>query len=266
MISSADNDKVKNVIKLKQKKRFRDETSLFVSEGETSVAEIPTELIKSIFVSEDYKGVIPQTKAEVLKVAPKVFEKISDTVTPQGILAVVKKKDCKPDEIFASGSNAPVLFLERLQDPGNLGTIVRMAEAAGVAGIIMSSDTADIYNPKTVRATMGSLYRVPFSYCDDMLSEIENAKGAGFAVYAATLSGAKDLYDCDYTKKSAFIIGNESAGVSAEATALADENIKIPMEGRVESLNAAMAATIICFEAKRQRGRFCVINETGGRF
>ena len=254
MISSADNAKIKDVIKLKTKKRFRDEASLFVSEGEVLVSEIPPELIKEIYISEDYQGKIPDTEAEVIRVAPGVFGKISDTVTPQGILALVKKKTCTPEEILATETNAPVIFLERLQDPGNLGTIVRMAEAAGVAGIIMSSDTADIYNPKTVRSTMGSLYRMPFSYCSDLSYEIKNAKEAGIVVYASTPADAKDFYECDYTKKSAFIIGNESAGVSEDIMALADERIKIPMEGRVESLNAAMAATIVCFEAKRQRG------------
>ena len=244
MISSTDNAKIKDIIKLKTKKRFRDEAGLFISEGETSVMEIPVELIDEIFVSEDYKGSLPSSK---------VFEKISDTATPQGILATVKKKETGTEEILTAENNRPVLFLERLQDPGNLGTIVRMAEAAGVAGIIMSADTADIYNPKTVRATMGSLYRVPFSYCGDFIEELEKAKKAGIKVYATTPSDAKDLYECDYTKKSAFIIGNESAGVSDKAAEIADERVKIPMEGKVESLNAAVAAALISFEVRRQR-------------
>lgn len=253
MISSTDNAKIKDIIKLKTKKRFRDETGLFISEGETSVMEIPEELIDEIFVSEDYGGRVPEVSGEPVVVSTRVFEKISDTVTPQGILATVKKKETGTEEILATENKRPVLFLERLQDPGNLGTIVRMAEAAGVAGIIMSSDTADICNPKTVRATMGSLYRVPFSYCEDILVEIEKAKKAGIKVYATTPADAKDLYECDYTKKSAFIIGNESAGVSEAAAELAGERVKIPMEGKVESLNAAIAATLICFEARRQR-------------
>lgn len=253
MISSTDNAKIKDIIKLKTKKRFRDEAGLFISEGETSVMEIPVELIDEIFVSEDYKGSLPDITGEPMQVSSKVFEKISDTVTPQGILATVKKKETGTEEILTAENNRPVLFLERLQDPGNLGTIVRMAEAAGVAGIIMSADTADIYNPKTVRATMGSLYRVPFSYCGDFIEELEKAKKAGIKVYATTPSDAKDLYECDYTKKSAFIIGNESAGVSDKAAEIADERVKIPMEGKVESLNAAVAAALISFEARRQR-------------
>lgn len=253
MISSTDNAKIKDIIKLKAKKRFRDEAGLFISEGETSVMEIPPELIDEIFVSDGYAGNIPDIPGKPVEVSPKVFEKMSDTVSPQGILATVKKKEIGTEEILNTENNRPVLFLERLQDPGNLGTIVRMAEAAGVAGIIMSSDTADIYNPKTVRATMGSLYRVPFSYCADIIEELEKAKKAGIKVYATTPYDAKDLYKCDYTKKSAFIIGNESAGVSDAVVAVADERVKIPMEGKVESLNAAIAATLICFEARRQR-------------
>ena len=253
MISSTDNAKIKDIIKLKTKKRFRDEEGLFISEGETSVMEIPPELIDEIFVSDGYAGNIPDIPGKPVEVSSKVFEKMSDTVSPQGILATVKKKETGTEEILNTENNRPVLFLERLQDPGNLGTIVRMAEAAGVAGIIMSSDTADIYNPKTVRATMGSLYRVPFSYCADIIEEMEKAKKAGIKVYATTPSNAKDLYACDYTKKSAFIIGNESAGVSDAVAAVADERVKIPMDGKVESLNAAMAATIVCFEVKRQR-------------
>ena len=254
MITSTDNGKIKDIVRLRTKKRFRDEEGLFIAEGETSVCEAPAELIREIYISEGYSGKIPEAQCEVTEVAGRVFEKISDTVTPQGILAVLKKNVTDTEGILGEDNNLPVLFLENLQDPGNLGTIVRMAEAAGVAGIIMSSGTVDIYNPKTVRSTMGSVYRVPFTYCDDFLKAIDNAKKKGIRVYATSPVDSKSFYECDYTKKSAFIIGNESAGISDEVISAADERIMIPMDGKVESLNAAIAATVICFEAKRCRG------------
>ena len=146
-----------------------------------------------------------------------------------------------------------MMILDNLQDPGNLGTIFRTAEAAGVTGIIMSRDCVDIYNPKTIRSTMGALYRMPFLYVDDLKETIHTLKEQNIKSYAAHLDG-KNTYDKeDYRQGTAFLIGNEGNGLREEIAQCADTWIRIPMCGQVESLNAAVAATVLMFEVSRQR-------------
>lgn len=177
---------------------------------------------------------------------------MSDTSTPQGILCVMKRKQYTPDDLLQA-ANPLLMLLEDIQDPGNLGTILRTGEGAGIDGVIMSRDTADIYNPKTIRSTMGSIYRVPFLYVSSLSDMIAELKQKKITVYAAHLKG-KQWYDqADYSGGSAFLIGNEGNGLKEETAALADSYIKIPMGGKVESLNAAMASGILMYEASRQR-------------
>ena len=144
------------------------------------------------------------------------------------------------------------VILEDIQDPGNLGTILRTGEGAGVSAVIMSRGCVDIYNPKTIRSTMGSIYRVPFMYTDDLPGTIDRIKAAGVSVYAAHLKGEKYYDEISYDK-AAFLIGNEGNGLKEETANLADTYIKIPMEGRVESLNAAIATSVLMYEHSRQR-------------
>ncbi len=188
-------------------------------------------------------------KAEV--VSDSVFQYLSDTKNPQGILAVVKQLHYKLDDLF--GETPLIIVLENVQDPGNLGTILRTAEAAGVTGILMSEGCADIYNPKVTRSTMGSIFRVPFVYTSDLAGALKELKSRGVKLYAAHLQGSEDLYTQSYTNPSAFLVGNESRGLTAETAALADKAVRISMSGEVESLNAAIASAVMMFEAKRQR-------------
>ena len=146
-----------------------------------------------------------------------------------------------------------MLVLENLQDPGNLGTMMRTAEGAGVTGVLLSRGCVDIYNPKTIRSTMGSIYRVPFLYTDDLLADMDKLHEKGIRTYAAHLKG-KGYYDEEsYQGPTAFLIGNEGNGLSDELSDKAKQYIKIPMEGQLESLNAAVAAAILMYEASRQR-------------
>ena len=153
--------------------------------------------------------------------------------------------------VFHNSAHAAARF--GLQDPGNMGTIVRTAEGAGVTGVIMSRDCVDIYNPKTIRSTMGSIYRMPFYYAEDILKAIRKIKDAGIKVYAAHLDGEKSYDEEDYAFSCAFLIGNEGNGLREETSKMADHYIIIPMSGEVESLNAAIAASVLMFEVKRQR-------------
>ena len=156
-------------------------------------------------------------------------------------------------EQVVGGEKPLVLVLENIQDPGNLGTILRTGEGAGVTGIVMSADTVDIYNPKTIRSTMGSVYRMPFCYAEDMDQVMRNLKQKGISVYAAHLKGSADYDAVDYRGSCGFLIGNEGSGLSERLAAQADGYIRIPMCGEVESLNAAVASAVLMYEAFRQR-------------
>ena len=179
-----------------------------------------------------------------------VFRRMSDTGSPQGILALAIQKKRRLEELLG---DRPVLVLERLQDPGNLGTILRTGEAAGVGGILADPETVDVYNPKVVRATMGAIYRIPYLVAENLQDAIKTLKKRGFRVFAAHLAGTRDYDQEDYRLPSAFLIGNEGRGLTEETASLADTYIRIPMEGQVESLNAAVAASILLYEAYRQR-------------
>lgn len=254
VITSTSNEQIKNLIQLKEKAKVRKATKTFTVEGIKMFTEIPNEDLVSVYVSETFEkenaAVLDDVKYQA--VSDSVFKKISDTVTPQGVMAVVKQKSYTAEEIIENRnkSKSCIVVLDRLQDPGNLGTILRTGEAAGITGIIMSSDCADIYNPKVIRSTMGSIFRVPFAIVDDLPSTVEVLKDSGVVTYAAHLKG--ELYNTGtITNDCALLIGNEARGLSDEVSEKADKLIKIPMAGKVESLNAAIATAILMYEAAR---------------
>ena len=260
MITSTSNVQVKNIIQLQKKARARRQQGMFVTEGIRMFREAPEELISRIYVSESFLGdpqhrkLLEGRKYEVL--SDSVFSRASDTQSPQGILCLVNMPDYDPGRLLGDAvSDGVWLVLENVQDPGNLGTMFRTGEGAGISGIIMDRNTVDIYNPKTIRSTMGSVFRVPFSIVDSLADAVNLLKERQIRVYAAHLEGSVCYDEPDYTAGTAFLIGNEGNGLTKEAAALADTNIRIPMEGRLESLNAAMAAGILMYEASRQRRR-----------
>ena len=247
VITSTSNEQIKKLIQLKEKSKVRKTTGTFTVEGKKMFVEIPAEDLVSVYVSETFlkeNGELVKDKKYQI-VSDQVFKKISDTVTPQGIVAVVKQKSYSIDYIIEKRNKEKscIVVLDRLQDPGNMGTIVRTGEAAGISGIIMSKDSADIYNPKVIRSTMGSIFRVPFSIVDDLAAAVDTLKDNGITTYAAHLKG--ELYNSgSLTNDCALLIGGE---ISAKA----DKLIKIPMHGKVESLNAAVATAILMYEAAR---------------
>lgn len=260
MITSHTNKGIKEVIQLEQKAKVRKEKALFVAEGMKMFLEAPVDEIQKVYVSASFMEQIPAACKAKLEsklfyyeiVSDEVFKKMSDTKTPQGILCVMCQKTYGLDTMLMT-DNPLLLIIEDIQDPGNLGTIFRAGEGAGVTGIIMSGGTVDIYNPKTIRSTMGSVYRMPFLYTNNTHKIIEELKKRNVTIYAAHLQGSKIYDTCDYKKGSAFLIGNESKGLRNETADKADVRIKIPMLGEVESLNAAVAASILFYEAARQR-------------
>lgn len=256
MITSTSNAQIKELIRLQKKSRARDEAGVFIVEGPRMASEIPSERIVKLYMSESFAKKTPparvegRIKEEVL--SDTVFAHVSDTKTPQGVLAVVKRQEYTMEDILA-GRTPHILVLDNLQDPGNLGTIFRTAEAAGVTGILLSRDCVDIYNPKVIRSTMGAVFRLPFLYTDDLPGAVDELKKAGIQVYAAHLEGKNAYDEEDYHTGCAFLIGNEGNGLRDEVTARADRLIRIPMMGEAESLNAAVAAAVLTFEVSRQR-------------
>ena len=262
MITSCSNKSVKEVIQLNQKAKARNNQGLFVVEGAKMFAEAPEERIYKVYVAQRAETDLRNAYGEKLDklsvdiVADDVFDKMSDTKTPQGILCLVRQFHYGLEELLSASKNKKrtlFILLEDLQDPGNLGTIFRTGEGCGVDGIIMSSRTVDVYNPKVIRSTMGSVSRVPFLYTDDLCGMIHTLKEHDISVYAAHLGGTKYYDEYDYRGGTAFLIGNEGNGLRQETTECADQLLRIPMEGEVESLNAAVASSVLLYEAYRQR-------------
>lgn len=258
MITSTANGQVKELVRLKNKSRAREEAGVFLVEGPRMAREIPEEWIEGLYLSESYQkkgGWTPKKGIRTEILSDTVFAYVSDTKTPQGILAVVKRVSYGMEEVcrVVGGRKPLLLVLDNLQDPGNLGTIFRTAEAAGVTGIVLGNDCVDIYNPKVIRSTMGAVFRVPFLYTEDIVGTLEELRLRGVRLFAAHLKGENDYDRESYQGGSAFLIGNEGNGLRDEVTACADCLVKIPMEGKAESLNAAVAASLLVFEAARQR-------------
>lgn len=248
------NKRIKELNNLRDKSKSRREAGQFIVEGLKMYVEAPEADIVETYVTKEFetahKDILEGKSYEVIDSS--LMSRLSDTKTPQGVLCVLKQRECNLDQVMNEGKLFVVL--EDIQDPGNLGTIVRTGEGAGVSAVIMSRGCVDIYNPKTIRSTMGSIYRVPFMYTDNLPQTIEAMKAAGISVYAAHLKGQKYYDEISYGK-SAFLIGNEGNGLKEETADLADTYIKIPMEGKVESLNAAIATSILMYEHLRQSRR-----------
>lgn len=260
MITSTSNAKIKRIVQLRKKKKARDAEGVFLVEGIRMFREIPEKLLQEIYISEsceEKEGKEIRRRASACGIRPElvsdgVFAYLSDTQTPQGILCVVGQLSYSLEEV-ADASCPHMLVLDRLQDPGNVGTILRTAEGAGVTGILLDGECADIYNPKTIRSTMGSIFRMPFYYIQDLEEGIRYLKKRGICTYAAHLEGKRAYDEEDYRRPCAFLIGNEGNGLRPEIADLADTYIRIPMAGEVESLNAAIASAVLMFEAGRQR-------------
>ncbi len=265
IITSLNNPQIKNLVLLQKKSKARKEQGLFVAEGIKMVSEArETGLLEKVYVSESFyreKDGAPDLLSELdfEIVADNVFSKATDTINPQGIMGTVRAPSHSPDKMLDM-KDAFLLLLENIRDPGNLGTIIRTAEGAGVSGIIMNGSCADVLQPKVVRSTMGSIYRVPFYEAEDFAGFLARLKEKGFKLYAAHLSGVSYDREGNFLGKCGLLIGNEAQGLSKETASMADKLIRIPMEGKVESLNAAVAAAILMYEAARQKRNATIVN------
>lgn len=258
VITSKDNDVIKNIRKLKDKK-YREAENKYIIEGIKLIEEAIEENAKldTVVVCEDcvqnhtieQKILYEIAKYNCIYVSEKVFNAVTEVNNPQGILAVVKK-DKREEEI--KYDEDMIVVLDGIQDPGNLGTILRTVDSVGLHQIIVSEQTADAYNPKVVRSTMGAIYRVNIIVSHNLVETLKEIKKHKYKILATSLQTEKSIYDIQYQKK-VLVIGNEANGVSKEILEMADEKVKIPMLGKTESLNASVATSVILYEYVRQK-------------
>ena len=292
IISSKDNEIVKEIRKLKEKKYRKDK---FIVEGIKMLEEAINEnasieliaIREGIDLNSTISNVLPKNNAEsrvksknvleaiskikTITVTEKVFDTLTDVVSPQGVLAVINKKDGIIKQV-TENSNASeigdkiketenskidttedyILALDGIQDPGNLGTIIRTADSANLKQIIVSKNTVDAYSPKVIRSTMGAIYRVHIIEVENLEVILKDLQKGGFKVVVTSLDTKNSIYDISYNK-SIVVIGNEANGVSKEVQELANEKVKIPMLGKTESLNAAVATGIMIYEYVRRK-------------
>ena len=254
---SKDNNLIKHIIKLKEKK-YRNEYNEFIIEGAKIIREAIEEnaIVKNILISEDALNselVEKQLKEklqeeEYISVPDKIFKMLSDVENPQGVLAVVEKNN-KSKKI--DYSQDIILILDNVQDPGNLGTIIRTADSVGLKEIIVSKGTADAYNPKVIRSTMGAIFRLNIIESDNIIDTVRQIKQNNFKIVTTSLQTDKSIYDIKL-KNVAIVVGNEANGVSKEIQELSDIKAIIPMKGKTESLNVSVATGVLLYEYVRQ--------------
>lgn len=257
MITSSSSAKLKMIRQLNTKAKARREAGCFVLEGRKLFEETPSSLRRGVFMSESFARENPEIAVEegheTEIVADRLFASVCDTKTPQGILTIAAFPQWSLENL-TEGSAAPlIMVLENVQDPGNVGTIIRTGEGAGVTGILLGDGCADLYSPKVIRATMGSVFRVPTVRTKDLCGAVQHLRKRGVRSFAAHLRGKNEYTGENYRSGTAFLIGSEGNGLSDGLAEEADCLIRIPMEGRVESLNASIAASLLMYEARRQR-------------
>lgn len=250
-------------------KKYRDREGLYIAEGPNLVKELlGSGRLRYVVLEEGFsertadfeKGFFEKASAgedgrtdgpEIVEMPEKLFRDVADTVFSQGILGIVERDEPAEDDFFEHVGNGNVVVLDRLQDPGNVGTIIRTADAACYRGVIAMKGCVDIFSPKVVRAAAGSVFRVPVLFADTPSEAARLLKSHGKKILATSLDTDIRYYDVDMKKDTALIIGNEGNGICPEFFELADTLVTIPMGGVIESLNASVAAGILMYEAMR---------------
>ena len=278
MIKSTANGQIRTLRLLAKDAKTRRALGVYAAEGKKLFAEAAPEDIAAVYVSETFAREYSACLAEknlyesdgedtaawmrgaendaprryYTVVSDALFSQAADTKNTQGILTVIRKKQTDPAAVL-SGKDPLFIVCEHLQDPGNAGTILRSAEAAGAQAAFFTEDSVDVTNPKVVRSAMGSLFRLPVFYLENAERIIRLLSGYGVQTFAAALTGSVSYDTLDFTGGTAFLIGNESRGLSDAAVREADHVVRIPMTEKIDSLNAGVAASVLLFEAARQR-------------
>lgn len=259
-VTSRDNRIVKLCKQLLQRK-YRDRTGMYLIEGPNLVKDalllgVPLEAIVVregyLFEGRDFAPCDMPKDVETVELAQQLFEELTGTEHSQGIMAIACRESLSAAEFFRrAGDDGNIVVLDRLQDPGNIGTIIRTADAAGYRGVVAIKGCSDIFSPKVVRAAAGSVFRVPVLIAETPEQAAGQLKKMGRRLIATCFDTDKRYYDIDMKRGIALIIGNEGNGISRELLELSDERVKIPMTGSIDSLNAAVAAGILMYEAQR---------------
>ena len=261
MLTSAKNPKVANAARLR-KRAFREDARRFLLEGAQAVGEaLEAGRLETLFTTDELDPLAVRVRhagIETYHVADEVVRRLTSTVTPQGIVGVADFLDVGVGPVletaFSEGEGC-IALLHQVRDPGNAGTVLRSVDAAGAGGIVFSETSVDVYNPKTVRASAGSVFHVPVVRGASTIDAIERAKGAGARVLAMAAEGSSDLYRTDLSGRVVLVFGNEAQGLPDDVAGAADAVVRVPQSGRAESLNLAAAATVCLFEWQRRRLR-----------
>lgn len=260
MVITSDQNKIVKYLKSLQIKKFRDKEKKYLVEGTRLVEDALgsgveicgvygcLELLKDERAKTLWANL--QGQYPTIEFTKKIFKEVANTDSPQGILLVCRQQTERDMEI---GKEGLFLFCDSIQDPGNMGTIIRTADAAGVKGVILSEGTVDVYNPKVVRSTMGSLFHLPVFKVQEGRRFLFAMQKEGWNVIAADLSGEEAYFKYKYGERTIIVVGNEANGISPEILGIADKIVYIPIVGKAESLNAAVAASIMVYEVVRQR-------------
>jgi TrmH family RNA methyltransferase len=260
-ISSKENSAVKYLRSLSDPKNRKKEHA-FIIEGTKMVEEalrddqgVTMVVASPTIVQHHGKGILKLAESrsvEIVWISERLMDTISESKTPQPVMAVVKMREYSEDELLAHGSKL-IVVVHQLQDPGNLGTIIRTSEAVGASGIAVTPNTVDPFNAKAVRASMGSILRLPLVLITDFAGFIRKCKQKGYQTAATVLTGEKTHFDVDLKKPTVVVLGQEGAGLPQDIMADVDLLVRIPMAETIESLNVATAAAVILYEAMRQR-------------
>ncbi|MDI6872935.1 TrmH family RNA methyltransferase [Candidatus Solincola sp.] len=262
IIESPKNERIRRYRRL-LKRTFRYREGRFLAEGMKAVAEsleasLPPECIicdeKGLRALEAYSDYLQKRNVPCFQAAPAVMELLTSTVTPQGVVAVCPMLHQPLEEFLADGP--PVLLVaDRVRDPGNLGTMVRIADAAGAGGVIVCSESVDLYNPKTVRSTAGSIFHLPVCVGLEAETVLKSLKEAGYALVVADAREGTVVWEVEWPERTALVMGNEAWGVPEQEEEMADGRVRVPITGRAESLNVAAATAVILYEILRKRWR-----------
>ena len=258
IITSKDHAVIKEVSKLGSGAKYRREQGCFIAEGVRLCCDGVQSgaAVSALLYTGDARSRYPKEfemlsrgAERVYEISSGLFQKVSDTKTPQGFLCVFRMPEMGE---FSVRRGARYAALENIQDPSNLGTILRTAEALGVDGAILSQDCCDVYSPKVVRGSMGAVFRVPVMICSDFTGYILQLTGSGIKTYASTPHEAENIDNVDFSDGGVMLIGNEGSGLRAETIAACTKSVRITMKGRAESLNAAAAAAILMYRLQGQ--------------
>lgn len=257
-INSKNNLNIKDLIKIRDDSKFRNTKSLFYIEGERIFKDTPVNLINKIFVLEDevdyFKPVLTKFDENLIYIISKnVFNYIKSTVNTQGIIAIVKYNLKKSLDDSFCNQIKNCIILDSINDPGNLGTIIRLAEASKIDLVVLTNNCCNIYNIKTIRASMSSIFRLNIYVSNNICDDLNILRNCGFKIFATNLSNNSTCYtQIDFTGKNIVIFGNEANGICSELLNMSTDFIKIPMKGSIESLNVAISVAVICYEIMRQ--------------